>query len=302
MAGVRRVVPLVYGWEHLALRFSMPLVDEPRASLLMREPVPGLLLEVDGGWILVDTGFNVPLVRDPAHYARYWGNPYVDIELPGPPDGDPLEGAFELAGVDPRDVVGVCISHFHNDHAGGLRHFAGRVPVYVQRAEHDWATADRRRAETEAMFAVDWDDPRIDWRFLDGDAEIAPGIDALLTAGHTPGHQSFVVHLDASAREQHDTPGYVFSCDAADLQENLDREQPVTAPAPWDHTVTVEAIRRLKAVAATRGYRVLPGHDPEVWPAFAAERGVDVFSEGVVHSGVGTAWWRDIPPGPTVSD
>jgi glyoxylase-like metal-dependent hydrolase (beta-lactamase superfamily II) len=37
----------------------------------------------------------------------------------------------------------------------------------------------------------------------------------------------------------------------------------------------VEAIRRLKAIAAERGYRVIPGHDPEVWPAFTAELGVD---------------------------
>ena len=168
----------------------------------MREPVPGLLLEVDGGWLLVDSGFNAPLVKDRSHYDRYWGNPHVTPELAGPRDADPLESAFALAGVDPRDVVGVCISHFHNDHVGGVRHFAGKVPVYVQRAEYEAANADQRRAElTGAMFRIDWDDPRIDWRLLDGDAPIADGVTAILTAGHTPGHQSFVVDLDAAVAE-----------------------------------------------------------------------------------------------------
>ena len=75
--------------------------------------------------VLVDSGLNTPLVRDPSHYSRYWGNEHIDVEIPGPAEGDPLTGAFELAGVDPRDVVALCISHFHNDHVGGLRHFAG---------------------------------------------------------------------------------------------------------------------------------------------------------------------------------
>ena len=35
MAGVRRVVPMIFGWEHLALRYSMPLVEELLADELM---------------------------------------------------------------------------------------------------------------------------------------------------------------------------------------------------------------------------------------------------------------------------
>jgi N-acyl homoserine lactone hydrolase len=34
---------------------------------------------------------------------------------------------------------------------------------------------------------------------------------------------------------------------------------------------TVEPIRRLKAVAAQRGFRLVPGHDPVVWPALTEE-------------------------------
>ena len=35
-------------------------------------------------------------------------------------------------------------------------------------------------------------------------------------------------------------------------------------------------IRRLKQIATERGYRLIPGHDPEVWPALLAELTPDV--------------------------
>jgi N-acyl homoserine lactone hydrolase len=246
----------------------MPLVSEPAGRVFLREPVPGLLLEVEGGFVLVDTGFNGALVRDRALYHRFWGHRPTKVEFPGP--GDPLEDAFALVGVDPRDVVAVALSHLHNDHVGGLRHFAGRIPVHVQGKELELAQADPIAAERNAIFRIDFDDPRIDWRLADGDVEITPGVTALLTAGHTPGHQSFMVELD----ERAGGGGYVFAFDAADLQENLDREEPVTAAFGGDPRITLPAIRRLKAIAAERGFRLVPGHDPDLWPRFTRELGV----------------------------
>ena len=266
--GVRRVLPLTFGWEHIPRRGSMPLVSEAEGRVFLREPVPGLLLEVPDGFVLLDTGFNGALVRDRALYHRFWGRRPTKLELSGP--GDPLEDAFALVGVDPRDVVAVAISHLHNDHVGGLRHFAGRVPVHLQRKELEAAQADPAAAERNAMFRIDFDDPRIDWRLADGDVEIAPGVTALLTAGHTPGHQSFLVELDPGAGGG----GYVFAFDAADLQENLDREEPVAAAFGGDPRTTLPALRRLKAIAAERRFRLVPGHDPDVWPRFTRELGV----------------------------
>jgi glyoxylase-like metal-dependent hydrolase (beta-lactamase superfamily II) len=33
----------------------------------------------------------------------------------------------------------------------------------------------------------------------------------------------------------------------------------------------VAQIRKLKQIAADRGYRLVPGHDPVVWPALTAQ-------------------------------
>ncbi len=268
--GVRRLVPLTFGWEDLPKSISVHGADP---SIRLREPVPGVLCQVDGGWLLLDTGFNDPLIRDPLLYARFHGRNH-DIRaelLPGDPSS--LEAAFELVGVEPDDVSVVAVSHLHNDHAGGLRHFAGRVPVHCQRRELDYGLHNHPAAEEHGIFRIDFDDTTIDWRLADGEVEIAPGVTAVPTYGHTPGHQSFVVTLASELADRLRTPGFVLAFDAADLQENLDDEVAVGGFIDTVPEETVEAIRRLKAIARERGYRAVPGHDPDVWPAFTAELG-----------------------------
>jgi glyoxylase-like metal-dependent hydrolase (beta-lactamase superfamily II) len=256
MAGVRRIVPLTLGW-----------VDLPRHVLVhggsdeqMRAPICGVLLWCDGGWLLLDTGFNTALIKDPALYSRFHAYPAMRPIIPGP--GEPLDEALDAAGVDIADIRAVAVSHLHWDHAGGLRHFAGRVPVHAQRAELDYAMAPGPVPERHGMFRVDYDDPRIDWRVADGDVELAPGVTAVLTSGHTPGHQSFVVDLDESAGGG----GFVFAFDAANLTHNCDAEVPGSLIDATQEQ-GAEQIRKLKRIAAERGYPLIPGHDPVAWPA-----------------------------------
>jgi N-acyl homoserine lactone hydrolase len=254
---VRRIVPLTLGWEELPRSISI----HGGGDQLLLEPVPGILVECDDGWVLLDTGFNTALIRDPWLRQRYHGS-FVKAVLPGP--GEPLEESLAAVGIDMDDVMAVAVSHLHNDHAGGVKLFAGRVPVHVQRAELAFGLS--ARAEAHAIFRVDFDDPRIDWRQADGDTEIAPGITAVSTPGHTVGHQSFIVDLPGGG-------GFVFAFDAADLTENIDGELPVGGFIDTTPEATVEPIRRLKRLAAERGYRLIPGHDPVAWPALTKELG-----------------------------
>lgn len=262
--GVRRVVLLTLGWEDLPLSVS---IDDAPPEARTRCPVPGVLLLCDGGWLLLDTGFNPALITDPALRRRFHGDPAFRPILPGP--GEPLEEALARAGIAMDEIVEVGVSHLHNDHAGGLRHFAGRVPVHAQRAEVDFGLHDDT-AESHAIFRIDFDDPRMDWRLADGDARIAPGVGAVLTAGHTPGHQSFVVDLDESVGGG----GLVFAFDAADVTENIEREVSIGGRVNATPEEAVEQIRRLKAIAAEKGYPLVPGHDPVVWPRLTDELAV----------------------------
>jgi N-acyl homoserine lactone hydrolase len=257
MTGVRRVVPLTLGW-----------IDLPRHVLVrdqsdeqVRVPVPGVLLQCDGGWLLLDTGFNTALIADAALRRRFHGDPAMRPVIPGP--GEPLAEALDQAGIDIAGIYAVAVSHLHWDHAGGLRHFAGRVPVHAQRAELEFAATPGPEPERRGMFRVDYDDPRIDWRLADGDAELAPGVSAVLTAGHTPGHQSFVVDLAAGG-------GFVFAFDAVNTLDGCDREVPgglINATREQG----AQQIRKLKRLAAERGYQLIPGHDPVAWPKLTAD-------------------------------
>jgi len=254
--GVRRVVLLTLGWVELPKSWSV--FGAPDTERL-REPVPAVLVEVDGGWVLLDTGYNPALLRDPQLRRRYHDRLHGIVPVLAPGE-DPLLEALDAAGIGVEKVTSVAISHLHNDHAGGLRHFAGRIPVHLQRDELAFGLTGE--AEQHGIFRVDFDDPAIDWRLTDGDGEVAPGITAIKTAGHTPGHQSFVVRYDESLGGG----GFVFAFDAADLAENIQHERPVGDVVDCDPADTVEHIRRLKSIAATERLRLVPGHDPDVWP------------------------------------
>ena len=60
--------------------------------------------------------------------------------------------------------------------------------------------------------------------------------------------------------------GYVFAFDAADLTENIEQELAIGGVVDIDPMDTIEPIRRLKKLSAERGYQLIPGHDPHVWP------------------------------------
>jgi glyoxylase-like metal-dependent hydrolase (beta-lactamase superfamily II) len=263
-SGVRRIILLTLGWEELPLGVS--LYGAPPEERFVC-PVPGVLLECDGGWMLLDTGFNPAIIRDAASYRRYFPDPtdYRPILPPG--EGDPLENTLEGVGLCLDDITAVSVSHLHVDHAGGIRHFAGRVPCSIQRRELEFGLSPEADPQDHAMVRCDYDDRRIDWQLLDGEAELAPGVTAIPTYGHTPGNQSYLVELDESVGGG----GFVFACDAADLTANIEQEIPLGGFYGDDPQATLEPIRRLKSIAAQKGYPLVPGHDPVVWPKLTEE-------------------------------
>ncbi len=118
------------------------------------------------------------------------------------------------------------MSHLHNDHAGGLRHFGeSGTPVYIQSKELEFGLGDIAKAQGHGLARVDYDDPRLNYRQVSGDVEIAPGIRTISTPGHTPGHQSFMVDFPQSNVAN----GFIFVFDAGDLKENFESELAIGA-------------------------------------------------------------------------
>ena len=263
LSGARRVIMLTLGWEDLPKSWSVHGCD-PAERLV--EPVPAVLVETVDGWVLLDTGFNKALVKDAALYERFHAKFFEITPILPAYDVDPLLDALNRHGVKISELLAVGVSHLHNDHAGGLRHFAqSGTPVYIQAKELEFGFGDQARAEGHGFARVDYDDPRLNWQVISGDTEIAQGITAISTPGHTPGHQSFAVQHTWKGEYR----GLLFAFDAGDLEENFDAEAAIGGFVDVDPQDTVVQIQKLKAIAAGNRYRIVPGHDPQVWPTAA---------------------------------
>ncbi|WP_256733629.1 MBL fold metallo-hydrolase [Pseudomonas reactans] len=131
----------------------------------------------------------------------------VDAGLGGQFPGFPRAGQFpkrlEAAGIPLSSVTDIVITHMHMDHIGGLlvdevkRKLRADVRIHVAAIEVDfWASPDFTHTDmpapvpdvlraTAQQFMGLYKD---NLHTFDDEREVAPGVVAKLTGGHTPGH------------------------------------------------------------------------------------------------------------------
>lgn len=108
-----------------------------------------------------------------------------------------LRESLGSAGVEPADIDVVVLTHGHADHIGGNVDAAGR-PAYpnaryvMARREWEFWTSASVLASAPAVFrlaaARNLPPIRGQIELIEGETEIVPGVLALPTPGHTPGH------------------------------------------------------------------------------------------------------------------
>lgn len=246
---------LLLGWEHSPESISLAGGSETE---ILRLPVIGILVHAPIGWVLLETGMDPGTCADPAT-----GGAIYTFGAPEFETADPVPDALRAHGLEVDDLALAAVSHLHIDHAGGLRHLAGRVPIAVQRRELDFAFGSA--GIPEAYVRGDYDVPGIEWRELDGDAELTPGIEVLATPGHTPGHMSYRVNMAESGP-------WLFAVDAIDLQQGIDEDVEIGWSAdPADAPARRASHDRLVALAAEQDARLVAGHCPVSWPPLAAQ-------------------------------
>jgi glyoxylase-like metal-dependent hydrolase (beta-lactamase superfamily II) len=111
------------------------------------------------------------------------------------------------AGVDPKNIDIVLMSHLHPDHTNGIRALDGSMAfpnaeIMVPAKDWEFWTSDENaaKAESNAMMknyfanvkkiysGIESKVTKYDWG-----KEVAPGITSIATPGHTPGHTSFAI-------------------------------------------------------------------------------------------------------------
>lgn len=120
-----------------------------------------------------------------------------------PTTGNLLEG-LRSSGITPEDIDIVLCTHLHPDHIGGL--IESGSPVFknaelkVHSAEPEFWQKPENRASAPEMFHgfFDLSNAIIEaygdqLTTFDGETEVAPAINAVPLAGHTPGHCGFQI-------------------------------------------------------------------------------------------------------------
>jgi glyoxylase-like metal-dependent hydrolase (beta-lactamase superfamily II) len=192
--------------------------------------------------IVVDLGFTEPVgTRRGRRFLR-----------------SPAEG-LQALGVDTGGVNQVIVTHFHYDHTGNHAAFP-RATFYVQDAEMRFWTGQHgrrggfvRSLELDDLVAfVRYNyDGRL--QFVDGEAEVAPGIRVLHVGGHTAGMQIVTVETTRGRA--------VLASDASHYYANLEENIPFNTL--HDLPGTYHAFERIRDLAAAPEL-ILPGHDPLV--------------------------------------
>jgi glyoxylase-like metal-dependent hydrolase (beta-lactamase superfamily II) len=239
-----RLLALTCGW-----------LTGPRALFIegatgsVRVPVPVFVIEHPRGRVLFDSGLHRELQDDPKTRLGVAAT-VVTTHFGG---GDDVAARLAAAGIDPASIQYLVNSHLHFDHAGGNAALPNAT-IVVQRRE--WQAAhDDGAIATNGYTPGDYDtgQPRLE---VDGEHDLFGDgrVVCLPTFGHTPGHQSLLVRLDAG--------DVVLAADACYFRQTLEEMRlPLVVHDPVAMLASLERLRALAAV----GTRIIYGHDPESW-------------------------------------
>ena len=166
------------------------------------------------GWLMWDTGVPDSVAAMPdglssAGGAMMWRRPKT------------IASQLAVIGVKPADIRYVAISHTHGDHIGNVDMFPAAT-VLIQSAEYDWAFAGASPPFSKEHPV----------RKLDGELDVFGdgSVRVISTPGHTPGHESLLVHMART--------GYVvLSGDAAHFRDNWENRRVPSMNVDKDKTL-----------------------------------------------------------------
>lgn len=161
------------------------------------------------------------------------------------PPNRTITDQLDQRGYSPSDIETIVLTHVDWDHCYNLDLF-DNADIYVQRSEIN----DRY----PNGFNKDWDPPwaDVEINLLDGETELAPGIVAFPTPGHSIGHQSVEVQTNEGTT--------VIAGDAIVTFDNIDNqtgEPAVRGVAFHDDDEWLQSAKEL----IERADHILPGHE-----------------------------------------
>jgi glyoxylase-like metal-dependent hydrolase (beta-lactamase superfamily II) len=150
----------------------------------------GLLVEREGTTLLIDAGV---------------GTTTTDFAMADICCGAMID-VLEVTGNQPEDIDVLAFTHLHFDHAGwafanGDKTFPNARYVVAAKEWTPYAERSHRRDSTTPWQVIEKmasDDTELE--LVDDGDEIAPGVQAVVTPGHSPGHTSYVITSQSGRR------------------------------------------------------------------------------------------------------
>ncbi|GAW93543.1 N-acyl homoserine lactonase family protein [Calderihabitans maritimus] len=216
---------------------------------IVNVPVYSALINTDDGVVLVDTGLNPDGLTNP---ERAWGS-RAKVVRPILTEEDDIRNRLGQLGFSINDVKFVINTHLHWDHTGGNRFFKD-CPIIVQKAEYRFALYPDSHLSSSYM-ENHFKHP-LNYKLIEGDQEIVPGVSVITSPGHTPGHQSVIIDLP-------ETGTVILAGDA--IYCNMNLEESIPPGNRWSASHAMESIYKLKYFRSRLGGLMLPGHEPILW-------------------------------------
>jgi N-acyl homoserine lactone hydrolase len=148
-------------------------------------------------------------------------------------------------GLKPSDISRVAISHTHGDHIGNVALFPNST-LLMQRAEYRWINSpngpNNNVNQLMALARKLLGSPR-NLQLVDGDTDVFGdgSVTLVFTPGHTPGHQSLLVHLKKS--------GFIIlSGDVAHSEENFEND--VVPSLNTDKAESIASMEKIRQMIA----------------------------------------------------
>lgn len=214
-------------------------------------PLPnGQTLDMSAGCYLVQTNDGQNILIDSGFPANH-------VSPPGTPQFERGKNVIEqLAELDlqPDDIDLLVCTHFDVDHAGYHDAFT-QAELIVQREHYELARSGHPRF---AGARAHWDHPALRYRLIEGDTELLPGLMLLETSGHTPGHQSVLVHLPQNGP-------VLLTIDAVVLQRLFTTERKAAPVDDNEEQLRASTRKLLDIVEREHVTLVIFGHDGEQW-------------------------------------
>ena len=210
-----------------------------------------MLIEGNGRRILVDNGLGD---KYDSKFASIFG---VDL------DYAELHRSLHAVGLEAKDITDVIITHLHFDHCGGTTTRKGdalgmvfeHAVHHVQKSHWEWAQVPNIRERNS--FLKENLEPlgaSGQLKLVDGEAEIAPGIEVFTVSGHTEGMQLVKVSSDDKT--------LVYAADLIPTHAHV--------PMAWNmaydvHPLkTIEEKEQVLEQAVAENWSLFLEHDPEV--------------------------------------